>query len=175
MWRNALANLRAHLAGGEGICLPDYAEAVPRIRHTINIDAPRYRVFDALITPASMEKWIAAKAVVEPHADGRYSYGWRYEVNGRQVDGGPTKIVEVVENSKLVTDWPDWRGNAERPAQRVTWTLEWIGDQTRVTVIHEPFERTADLSDYPQGWLHFLSLLKQHVESSPDVAAPTAT
>ncbi len=72
--------------------------------------------------------------MVEPHEDGRYSYGWRYDVNGRQVEGGPTKILEVVENSKLVTDWPDWRGNTNlRAPQRVTWTLEWIGEQTRVT------------------------------------------
>ncbi len=31
-------------------------EAVPRIRHTISIDAPRYKVFDALITPAGAGK-----------------------------------------------------------------------------------------------------------------------
>jgi uncharacterized protein YndB with AHSA1/START domain len=169
LWRNALANLRAYLAGGEGICLPDYSDAVPRIRHSVSIDAPRYKVFHALLDPAALDKWIAGKAVVEPHEDGRYSYGWRYDVNGRQVEGGPTKILEVVENSKLVTDWPDWRGNADRPAQRVTWTLESIGEQTRVTVIHEPFERTADLSDYPQGWLRFLAALKKHVESAAGV------
>ncbi len=166
MWRNSLANLRAHLAGGEGVCRPDYSEPVPRIRHTISIDAPRFKVFHALIDPQALEKWIATKATVEPHDAGRYSYGWKYDVNGREVAGGPTKILEVVENSKLVTDWPDWRGDTSRPAQRVTWTLEAIGDQTRVTVIHDRFERPADLSDYPQGWLHFLSLLKKSVESA---------
>jgi hypothetical protein len=47
----------------------------------------------------------------------------------------------------------------------VSWVLEAIGDQTRVTLIHEPFERTSDLSDYPQGWAQFLSKLKETVES----------
>ncbi|MEJ1965899.1 MAG: SRPBCC domain-containing protein [Gammaproteobacteria bacterium] len=104
--------------------------------------------------------------MVEPHLDGRYSYGWSYDVRGNQVEGGPTRILEVVENSKLVTDWPDWRGEAHRPAQRVSWVLEAIGEQTRVTLIHEPFERTTDVSDYPQGWAQFLARLKQQVEST---------
>jgi uncharacterized protein YndB with AHSA1/START domain len=166
LWRIAMANLRAHLAGGAGICLPDFTDAVPRIRQTISIDAPRYKVFHALINPEALNKWIASKAEVEPHQDGRYSYGWSYEIRGRKVQGGPTRILEVVENSKLVTDWPDWRGDPTRPAQRVSWVLEAIGEQTRVTLIHEPFERTADLSDYPQGWAGFLAQLKRAVESA---------
>ena len=70
-----------------------------------------------------------------------------------------------MENTKLVTDWPNWRGDPDMPAQRITWLLEAIGDQTRVTLIHEPFERTTDLCDYPQGWAHFLSQLKAQVEA----------
>jgi uncharacterized protein YndB with AHSA1/START domain len=165
MWRIACANLRAHLAGGAAVCLPDYSDPLPRIRQVVNIEAPRHKVFHALIDPATLNKWIAANATVEPEENGRYSYGWKYDVRGRQVEGGPTKILEIVENAKLATDWPDWRGDASRPTQRVSWVLEAIGDQTRVTLIHEPFERTSDLSDYPQGWAQFLSQLKKQVES----------
>jgi uncharacterized protein YndB with AHSA1/START domain len=166
LWRMAMSNLREHLAGTEGVCMPDFSEAAPRIRQTISIAAPRWKVVHALINPEALNKWIAANAIVEPRENGRYSYGWSYEVRGRQVAGGPTRILEVVENYKLVTDWPDWRGDPTRPAQRVSWVLEAIGDQTRVTLIHEPFERTADLSDYPQGWAQFLVQLKQQVESA---------
>ena len=165
LWRIAMGNLREHLAGGAGVCMPDFTDAVPRIRQAINIEAPRFKVFHALIDPDTLNKWIATKAVVEPHQDGRYSYGWTYDVRGKQVEGGPTCILEVVENAKLVTDWPDWRGDASRPAQRVSWVLEAIGDQTRVTLIHEPFERTTDVSDYPHGWAEFLARLKRQVES----------
>jgi uncharacterized protein YndB with AHSA1/START domain len=165
LWRMAMGNLREHLLGSDGVCMPDFTDAVPRIRQTINIEAPRYKVFHALIDPTALNKWIATKAEVEPHQDGRYSYGWSYEVRGKTVEGGPTRILEVVENAKLVTDWPDWRGDASRPAQRVSWVLEAIGDQTRVTLIHEPFERTTDLSDYPQGWAQFLAQLKRQAES----------
>lgn len=166
LWRMSMGNLREHLAASECVCMPDFTDAVPRIRRTVTIEAPRWTVFHALIDPDALNGWIATKAVVEPHEEGQYSYGWTYEVRGKPVQGGPTRILEVVENYKLVTDWPDWRGDPSRPSQRVSWVLEAIGDQTRVTLIHEPFERTADLSDYPQGWAQFLTKLKQHVESA---------
>jgi uncharacterized protein YndB with AHSA1/START domain len=166
LWRTHLANLRGHLAEGVGVCLPDFSEPLPRLRQSILISAPRHKVFAALLEPASLNQWIAARATVEPEVDGRYSYGWKYEVRGRQVEGGPTRILEIVENTKLVTDWPDWRGNADLPAQRITWLLEAIGDQTRVLLIHEPFERVTDLSDYPQGWIYFLGKLKRQVEAT---------
>jgi uncharacterized protein YndB with AHSA1/START domain len=166
LWRMNLANLRAHLAGGSGVCLPDFADPLARLRQTILISAPRHAVFESLLDPDSLNRWIAAHASVEPRVDGRYSFGWNYEVRGRQVEGGPTRILELVENTKLVIDWPNWRGDPDMPAQRVTWLLEAIGEQTRVTLIHEPFERIVDFSDYPQGWHYFLGQLKSQVEAT---------
>jgi uncharacterized protein YndB with AHSA1/START domain len=167
LWRMTIANLRAHLAGGAGMSLPDFTDPVPRIRQTILIDAPRDQVFGALLDPKLMRAAFSAPdPVVEPHVGGRYRYGWKYEVRGRQVEGGPTRILELVEDTKLVTDWPDWRGDPAVPPQRVTWLLESIGERTRVILIHEPFERTTDLSDYPYGWTGFLAGLKSQVEGT---------
>jgi uncharacterized protein YndB with AHSA1/START domain len=166
IWRIALANLRAYLAGGSGVCLPDFSDPLPRLRQTILINAPRDRVFQALLDPAVLDPWLGAKSVVEPLVGGRYSYGWKYDVRGQQVEGGPTKILELVEDTKLVTDWPNWRGDPDMPVQRVTWLLESVGGSTRVILIHEPFPRTADLSDYPQGWAFFLGGLKSRLESA---------
>jgi uncharacterized protein YndB with AHSA1/START domain len=165
IWRIALANLNAHLAGGSGVCLPDFSDPLPRLRQTILINAPRERVFQALLDPAVLDPWLGAQSVVEPRVEGRYSYGWKYDVRGKQVAGGPTKILELVEDTRLVTDWPNWRGDPDMPVQRITWLLEPVGDGTRVILIHEPFERTADLSDYPQGWAYFLSGLKSRLEA----------
>jgi uncharacterized protein YndB with AHSA1/START domain len=166
LWRMTLANLRAHLAGDSNVCLPDFSDPITRLRQTVLISASRAQVFKALLDPAFLEKWLASKAVVEPRVDGRYSYGWQYEVRGKTVAGGPTKILELVEDTRLVTDWPNWRGDPDMPMQRVTWLLEAVGDQTRVILIHEPFERTADLSDYPQGWVGFLAGLKLQIETT---------
>lgn len=166
LWRIAFANLRGHLAGGVHVILPDFSDPIPRLRRTLLIKASRDKVFEALLDPSVLNAWLGAQAVVEPRVDGRYSYGWKYEVRGRQVEGGPTKILELVAGTKLVTDWPDWRGNPEMPAQRITWLLESVGELTRLILIHEPFERVADLSDYPQGWAGMLDSFKGLLEAT---------
>jgi len=48
--------------------------------------------------------------------------------------------------------------------QKITWLLESVGAQTRVTVIHSGFVRTVDTSDYPFGWGSFLEHLKLATE-----------
>jgi uncharacterized protein YndB with AHSA1/START domain len=165
LWRMALANLRAHLSGS-GVMLPDFSDPVPRLRQTVHINVPRDRVFQALLDPAVLDPWLGAQSVVEPCVGGRYSYGWKYDVRGQSVTGGPTTILELVEDTKLVTDWPNWRGDPLMPVQRITWLLESVGENTRVILIHEPFERVADLSDYPQGWAYFLAALKSRLEAA---------
>ncbi|HVY80413.1 MAG TPA: SRPBCC family protein [Steroidobacteraceae bacterium] len=165
LWRMALANLRAHL-GGTPVFLHDFSAPAARLRHTVLIERPRDRVFQALLDPAVLDPWLGAQAVVEPRVGGRYSYGWKYDVRGQEVTGGPTKILELVEDTKLVTDWPNWRGDPQLPAQRVTWLFESVGENTRVTLIHEPFERVADVSDYPHGWAYFLDALKSRLEAA---------
>ncbi|HEU4627103.1 MAG TPA: SRPBCC family protein [Steroidobacteraceae bacterium] len=165
LWRLALANLRAHLEGAP-VFLQDFSAPAARLRHTVLIERPRDRVFQALLDPAVLDPWLGAQSVVEPHVGGRYSYGWKYDVRGQQVSGGPTKILELVEDTKLVTDWPNWRGDPQLPAQRVTWLFESVGEKTRVTLIHEPFERVVDVSDYPHGWADFLSALKLRLEAA---------
>ena len=166
LWRMAMSNLREHLSASHCVCMPDFSDAIPRIRQTISIDAPRWKVFDALINPDALDKWIATKAVVEPHEEGRYSYGWSYDVRGKQVQGGPTRILEVVENYKLVTDWPDWRGDTSVPDQRITWLLADEGEGTRLTLIHDGFARAADFSDYPFGWAYFAGAIKGVAEGA---------
>ncbi|MCB1009479.1 MAG: SRPBCC domain-containing protein [Acidobacteria bacterium] len=157
--------LAAHLAGGDGLLLPDFDDPSPEIRLSIRIDAPRARVFRALLDPELLNRWIASAAEVDPRAGGAYRFGWKYEVAGREVVGGPTRILELVENEKLVTDWPDWRGDADVPVQTITWRLEDDGDGTRVTLVHSGFTRAADWSDYPFGWGYFLGALKGAAET----------
>ncbi|HEY7189369.1 MAG TPA: SRPBCC family protein [Vicinamibacterales bacterium] len=166
LWRLTTGNLAAHLRGGDGIVLVDYTDDSPEIRTSIVIDAPPDRVFRALIDPAVLNTWIATAAEVEPHVGGRYSYGWNYQHGGRDVTGGPTRILELVPNERLVTDWPDWRGDPRKPPTRVAWLIEPFGSKTRVTVVHGEFPRAVDISDYPFGWRGFLDQLKTAMEGS---------
>lgn len=164
LWRLAGGNLYVYLTSGKPALLPDFFDGRPEIRLSILIDAPRERVFRALLDPKILDRWLGGASTVDPRIGGRLSYGWRYKVDGRDVDGGPTRILDLVENERLVTDWPDWRGDPAGTTTTVTWLLADEGAQTRLTLIHDGFARAADMSDYPMGWLGFLDALKGILE-----------
>lgn len=167
LWRLHFGSLMTYLGGSEPM-RPDFGDPKPRVELSIGIDAPRERVFRALLEPARLNRWIASAASVEARAGGACSYGWKYKVGEREVLGGPTEILEYVENERLVTDWPDWRGDPDGPLTTVTWLLEGSGGTTRVTLVHGVFPRTADISDYGAGWGYFLGKLKSTVEEAGD-------
>ena len=171
LWRHHAGNLAEHLGNGEHVALPDLTSDRPEVRLSIEINAKPSKVFRALTDPTLMRRWLGLVENAMPRVDlakREISYGWSYEIEGRQVAGGPTKILEVVENEKLVTDWPDWRGDPDKPATRVTWLLEPLdsGARTRVTIVHDGFEHPLDRSDYQQGWAYFAGELRKVAEDS---------
>jgi uncharacterized protein YndB with AHSA1/START domain len=170
LWRLILGNLDAHLRGGNGIVRPDFTSPDAEIRLSIVIDAPREKVFRALTDPDALARWFSLPSskppVVEKRIGGVYDLGWEYEMGGKLVRAGTTKILDLVENERLVTDWLDWRGDPSRHPQRIAWLLEDAGGKTRVTFVHDGFERPADIGDYPFGWRGFLEQLKDSVEGT---------
>ncbi len=169
VWKLNFANLNEHLQNrSTSVVLADFSSSKPEVRSTIEIAAPPAKVFRALLEPELMNQWLFGNAAVDK-AKGALSYGWQYDYEGRRVLGGPTRIVELIENEKLVTDWPDWRGDENKPATRVTWTLEALdnGKRTRVTLVHDQFEFMADRSDYLSGWAGFLDGLAAVVLAMP--------
>jgi len=159
-WRFTLGNLVAWTTQNGEVLRPDFSDTNPEIRLSMTVDAPCEAVFQALIDPEALRTWMGAPApVVEPKVGGRYELGWRYQVDGKDVAGGPMRILDIVPNQRLVVDWPDWRGDATVPMQSITWLLEPHGDGTRLTLIHAGFTRTVDFSDYPFGWGHFMGEL----------------
>lgn len=158
-WKLSIGNLGAHLAGGDGMVRPDFSRHTAEVKLSVLIDAPREAVFRALIDPQQLNKWIASAASVEPRVGGAYGFGWSYQIDGRDVVGGPTRILDLVPNERLVLDWPDWRGDPTVTGQTITWQLTTEGGATRVTLVHAGFSRPADVSDYPFGWGYFLARL----------------
>ncbi len=165
LWRYAFGNLAAHLAGGSDISLPDFSDPSPEVRQTILIDAPRDVVFHALTTPALINQWFdSGSSQVDARVGGRYELGWTYQVNGQDVVGGPTRIIEYVENERLTLDWPDWRGDTSVTGQTISFQSESVGAHTRLTFVHAGFGRTADIGDYPFGWTSIVGQLKTVAE-----------
>ena len=176
LWLLIMGNLDAHLRGGSGIVRPDFTSPNPEIRLSIVIDAPREKVFRALTDPEVMAKWFSLPncqpPVVEPHAGGTYNLNWVYDLGGKTVNAGTSRILDIVENERLVTDWLDWRGDSSRKPQRLAWLLESVGGKTKVTLVHDGFERAADIGDYPFGWRHFLDGLKKTAEGTNSPVLP---
>lgn len=168
LWRLHLGALWAHIEG-HPVNLPDFADPHPMVRNTIYIDAPRSMVWRALTEPELLDQWFTKSATIDLEA-GTLDFGWSYEVDGETVSPPPMKLLEVRAEEELVMSWPDWRGDASVPNQRVTWTLEDEGDGTRLTLVHDGFTRTVDLSDYPYGWLGFLLGIQRVAQGAAEPA-----
>ncbi|MAL09832.1 MAG: hypothetical protein CMF74_09230 [Maricaulis sp.] len=164
LWRMHFGALMCHLMGAP-VSLPDFTETAQVVESSIYIDAPRSIVFRAFTDPALLNQWIAKDAKVDLDA-GTLDFGWSYEANGQTVVPPPMRILEIEQDRKFVTNWPDWRGDPDVPDQRVTWHLEDEGKGTRLTLRHDGFIRPTDISDYPFGWSYFLSQIKSVSEKS---------
>ncbi|HEX8228342.1 MAG TPA: SRPBCC domain-containing protein [Chloroflexia bacterium] len=169
-WFLSLENLRRHLAGKRDYVHYDFsAQPDPAdIRHTIEIDAPPEKVFEALIEPKQIERWIASKATVEPHVGGRYELGWGE-------GAGAVKIVELEPGRKLSYSWPEPRLSEDAPPANetiVTWELEGSGGKTRLTLVHSGFTPGENIDHLRPGWLNFLSWVKSLSEFGPNWQTP---
>lgn len=174
LWRFHLGNLKALTEGGERVLLPDFSDPTLEVRQSIHIAAPRAAVFQALVDPTMLKEWtMFGKPDVDLQVGGKYSYGWVYEAGDKTIHGGPTRILELEQNVRLVTDWLDWRGDDTNNCQRITWLLEDEDGGTKLTLVHDGFARAADISDFPFGWVGFLGGIERAVAKAR-TGAPVA-
>ncbi len=163
-WLLALGNLVQYLEGGAALSLPDFSDPAPVVRAVIDIAASPSAVFRTLMEPELIARWVgmpgAAPPRVDPRVGGAYSYGWSYKIDGRQVEGGPTRILELIPDSRLVVDWPDWRGDSSVNRQTITFELHPTATGTRLSLTHAGFDRATDMGDYAFGWAGFLDQLR---------------
>lgn len=166
LWRVHTGSLLHFIMDQDTIFRPDYADPDPRIRCSIEIEAPPATVFRVLIEPDYIRQWFGAPSpVVDPRVGGDYGFGYSYELDGRKVEPPPCKIIAYEQDRRLAITWPDWRGDASVPDQKVTWELEDLGGRTRLVLIHDGFTRPVDVSDYPFGWGHFLDEIRKVVDT----------
>lgn len=157
LWRVHTGSLLEYLMGKDSIFRVDFSRPEAEVRCELEIDASPATVFAVLITPEHIGKWFPAPApVVEPKVGGKYGFGFSYEQDGKTIEPPPCTILEYEQDRRLAVTWPDWRGDASVPDQKVTWELEDLGGKTRLVLVHDGFTRPVDVSDYPFGWGHFM-------------------
>jgi uncharacterized protein YndB with AHSA1/START domain len=153
-WFLSLENLRRHLDSKLPVrCDFSTLPATGDVRHSVDIDAPRETVFEALIKPEQLNRWIASNATIEPQVGGDFDLGWGV--------GVPFKILELVPDEKLSYSW---LGEGDNPPTIVTWTLEDSGGKTRLTLVHSGFAPDAPTGGIQAGWLNFSSWVKSVAE-----------
>lgn len=159
-WFLVLENLRRYLDGKPAEAKIDYTHPMKGdIRHELLSDAPPERVFETLLRPDELERWIATRATVEPEVGGEFDIGWGDASMG-------VKIVELLPNEKLSIRMPEdpTYGSKNRDATVITWTLEASGGKTRITFVHSGFEADEDVGGIYTGWMNFLNWLRSAAE-----------
>lgn len=165
-WFLSLENLRRFLDGRPAEARVDFSLPLTGdIRHSLTIDAQPQKVFEALIRPDQLERWIASRATVEPRIGGQYDFGWE--------GFGPLKIVELQENRRLAYNMPE-ASDPEGGVQDtlVTWTLEESGGKTRLTLVHSGFDADQSTGGLHAGWLNFMNWVRSLCEYGPEWAPP---
>ena len=156
-WSMALENLRAYVERGEAGLRFDFAN-IPYgdVRCSTEVNADPDDVFDALINPAQLDRYMSeAPATIEPEIGGRYDLGWSSE--------GPVQILDLAPGERLSYSW---RSNKDDVVGTVvTWEVEGSAGRTRLTLVHSGFAPDRAGMDYGLGWLDFLNRIKQMVEA----------
>jgi uncharacterized protein YndB with AHSA1/START domain len=164
-----LYNLRAFVESGEPDISLDFRTPKDRMELRIRIDASSDDVFQALVDPEVMAKWLSGKAEVDPRPGGTYRYGWTETVeNGKTVDVGPQKLISIEPG---VAVEHDWHYLDETPTQ-VRWRVEGKEGSTILSINHFGFGPSDDVPSYVQGWAAFLCKLKAVMEGQ--AVAPLA-
>ena len=156
-WSMALENLRAYVERGESGLRFDFAN-IPYgdVRCSTEISADPDEVFDALINPAQLDRYMAhPPARIEPAVGGAYDLGWSSE--------GPVKILDLAPGERLSYSWTSEKDDAVGTV--VTWEVEGSAGRTHLTLVHTGFAADRAGIDYGLGWLDYLNRIKQMVEA----------
>ncbi len=161
-WFLSLENLRRYL-DGRAVTRCDFSVHVTGdVVVTFDVEASADEVFDGLIRPELLNKWIASRADVEPHVDGKFDYGWG--------PGGPYKVTEFEREKKISYLW---EGHPDFIRETVTtWTLEGSDGRTRLTLVQSGFVTDLYQDGLHIGWHFFISWLRSLVEYKGDWQPP---
>lgn len=122
------------------------------VRRTVEIEAAPGVVWEFLVDPLKLRRWMGSSATLDPRPGG---------VLDVQVVPGARALgtyVEVDPVSRVVFTW-GWEGAEPAPGTTtVTVTLEPAGTGTRLTLVHDGLDAEA-ASRHGIGWTNYLARL----------------
>ena len=126
------------------------------VKQSVEIDAPRERVFGLAATPEGIAKW-APYTNVEPRVGGRYDFG-----EGRR---NATGEVTELDPPRLIAYTWDWLNPAARRAHRGP--LRATRDRGAGTVLHLThigLPNDEQRQSHDHGWSHYAGRVKDVAE-----------
>jgi uncharacterized protein YndB with AHSA1/START domain len=137
------------------------------IEQTIEIDAPRERVFEALTDADELVRWFPSGAESDPRTGGAFEYRFEFPAEPER-DHTYSGAYHAVRDGERVS-YP-WKGGLGET--RVDVTLEAAGEATVVRLVHSGWGEGAEWEQSRQthedGWGFFLGNLKTYVERGKD-------
>lgn len=140
------------------------------LEQRIRINARPEEVFQFLVEPAKMLRWIGKKVDLDPRPGGVF----RVDVNGRDVVRG--QFLEIVPNRKVVFTW-GWEGGGLRVppgSTTVEITLEPEGEGTLLRLTHRGLTG-IDRDKHARGWSHYLARMRMVAEGGDPGPDPLST
>lgn len=143
-----------------------------------HVQAPVKRIWDALVDPAQVGTWFAARANVVPERGGAYELFWQPDDPEHQSTIG-CRITAIAAGRYLAFTWrgPDElselmnEGDPPPPPTHVTFTLTPDSEGTDVRVRHVGFGESEDWSRaiawHERAWSAVLGNLEAHLAGQP--------
>lgn len=137
------------------------------IEHTIEIAAPRERVFRALVDADELVRWFPSGADSDPRTGGVFEYRFGFPAEPERDHRYSGTYHEIRDGERVSYPWAGALGET-----RVDVTLDAADGVTAVRLVHSGWGEGAEWQEsrrmHDEGWAFFLANLKSYLELGED-------
>jgi len=131
---------------------------------SVEINAPKEAVWDALTVPSELIKWFAPIAEVQPGVGGKMELGWTEDMKAS------SEILEWQPNEKLTI---------ATGGKRTEFIISGEGGTTTLRLVHSGFSADSSFDDEFEstrgGWLTFFTVLRYGLDRHPGAPGENVT
>ena len=136
---------------------------------TVNLDAPRERVYEALTEPTALAKWWGPKGFSTPWIEHDLRVGGGFRFAMQPPDGEvfhlAGEFLEVDPPSRLVYTFRWEEPDRDDQETVVRLSVDCVGEATEISLWQGEFATEARLALHRSGWADSLEKLQALIES----------